>query len=79
MEFRLPENIIRLYWYVFPVFMIVMSIYSIFYDWEFQKSSFTELEDFGRLLFVLIETFLQSALMTIFVCWILTKIFKLND
>ena len=75
MEFRLPKSIIQLYWYVFPFIMIVMSIYSIFYDWEFQNSSFTELEDFGRLLFAVVVTFLQCALMTIFVCWIFTKIF----
>lgn len=79
MELLLPKSINRFYWSLFPVIFVLISYKNIFYNWELQLYGFNELEDFGRLLFVLGESAFGSALVTVFLWWIinfLKRIFK---
>ena len=60
----------RFFWSLFPVFVILISINNIFYDWELQNFGFNELEDFGRLLFVLTVSVLESTIVVVFLWWV---------
>lgn len=76
MEFRLPNSIKRFYWILFPFIMVLMSIQNIFRNWELQYYGFNELEDFGTLLFVLGLSACESALIVIFLWWIVIFVKK---
>jgi hypothetical protein len=50
-----------------------MSIKNVFYGWKLQNYGFDELEDFGRLLFILIASACESALISGLLFWIFNK------
>ena len=75
MELHLPKSINKFYWTLFPIIFVIRGYYNVFKDWELQNYSFNELEDFGRLLFVLGISFFESALITVFI-WGIIKLFK---
>lgn len=74
MELSLPESVKRYYWYLFPIVMILITLNATFYGNELQHFGFSELEDFGRILFVLLVTAFESALITVFLIWLYTKL-----
>ncbi|WP_064093476.1 hypothetical protein [Rossellomorea aquimaris] len=76
MELRLPKEIDRFFWTIFPLSMTLISIQNIFYGWELQKYRFTELEHYGTLLFVLVSSACESALITVFFWWLLMKFIR---
>ncbi|MGD6965697.1 hypothetical protein ACQCVP_04660 [Rossellomorea vietnamensis] len=76
MEFRLPDSIKENFWKLFFIVMLIVSIKTLFYDWEFHLYGFNELDDYGTLIFALIVSALESALITVFLLWVLGKIVK---
>ena len=77
MEPRLPNSIKRFFWFLFPFIIVLISIQNIFNNWELHYYGFNEFEDFGRLLFVLGISACESALIVVFLWWII-KIRKEN-
>lgn len=75
MELRLPKSIKRFFWSLFPFIMVLISIQNIFNNWELQHYGFSELEDFGRLLFVLGTSGCEGALIVVFL-WLIIKFAK---
>ncbi|ANC77602.1 hypothetical protein ABE65_012660 [Fictibacillus phosphorivorans] len=65
MEFSIPDNLKKYYWYLFPIVMILMVINEVLYGQELQYYELSEMEDIGRLLFVLLVKAFESALITI--------------
>lgn len=76
MEFRLPDSIKENFWKLFFIVMLFVSIKTLFYDWEFQYYGFNELDDYGSLSFALTVSAFESALITVFLLWVLGKIVK---
>jgi hypothetical protein len=76
MELRLPDSIKENFWKLFFIVMLIVSIKTLFYDWEFQYYGFNELDDYESLCFALITSALESALITVFLLWVLSKIVK---
>lgn len=76
MELRLPDSIIENFWKLFFIVMLFVSIKTLIYDWEFQYYGFKELDDYGSLSFALIVGALESALITVFLLWVFSKILK---
>ncbi|WP_010172554.1 hypothetical protein [Bacillus coahuilensis] len=79
MEFRLPNTIKSFYWILFPFIMIIMSIQNIFRNWELQYNGFNEFEDIGTFLFVLGISACESALIVIFLWWLVRFIKKVSN
>ncbi len=71
MELHLSKSIYIYFWILFPLIFILNGYYNIFTSWELQFYRFNELEDFGALLFVLILSACESALITVFFLWFL--------
>ncbi|MCA1055871.1 hypothetical protein LCM10_12810 [Rossellomorea aquimaris] len=76
MELRLTQEIKERFWYLFPFIMILFSLFNVFYGWELRTMTFRELEDYGELVYVGLVVALESALVTVFVLWVLGKIVK---
>ena len=75
MRLILPKEYTKYFYTVFPFILILVVIYTIFYDWQFQLYRFDEWEDFGALLFALIVCFFESALYTFFL-WLVLRVLK---
>lgn len=45
---------------VFPIIFILTFLYNVIYDWQLQYFGFSELEDFGLIVFILVISALQS-------------------
>lgn len=71
MELHLSKSINKFFWILFPVIYILSGYYNIFTSWELQFYKFNELEDFGTLLFVLVISACESAIITVFLLWTL--------
>ncbi|MBM7602626.1 putative membrane protein [Metabacillus crassostreae] len=78
MELRLPNTIKSFFWFLFPFIMVLISIQNIFNNWELNYYSFNEFEDLGRLLFVLVISACESALIIVFLWWILKSVKKVS-
>ncbi|KON84710.1 hypothetical protein AF331_11830 [Rossellomorea marisflavi] len=76
MELRLPENIKKRFWLVFPFAFVPVLVYMIFFNWEPQLLGTREWEDVGRLLFITGESALTGALLTIGLLWVSGKVSK---
>jgi hypothetical protein len=76
MELRMTGSVKKIFWFLFPFVMVFMSINNVFYGWELKNYGFDELEDFGRLLFILIVSACESALISGFLLWIINKIVR---
>jgi hypothetical protein len=74
MELHLPKSINKVYWSLFPVIFVLIGYHNIFNNWELPLYGLTELEDFGRLLFVLGISACESALVTIVLWWVITSV-----
>ena len=77
MELQLSKSIYKYFWILFPLIFILKGYYNFFTSWELQFYRFNELADFGTLLFVLGLSACESALITVFLLWILELIKKL--
>ncbi len=75
MELHLPKSIHTFYWFTFPIILILVGYTNVFYNWELPLYGFNELEDFGRLLFVLGISACESALWTVFL-WFGIKLWR---
>ncbi|MBD7964796.1 hypothetical protein [Fictibacillus norfolkensis] len=73
MELSLPESVKKYYWYLFPITMILMTLNAAFYGNELQYFGYYELEDLGRIIFILLIKAFESALITILLIWLYTK------
>ncbi|MGM0845626.1 MAG: hypothetical protein ACQEUT_11665 [Bacillota bacterium] len=76
MELKLSATIKDNFWKLFFFVMLFVSINTLFYDWEFQHYGFNELDHFGSLSFALIVSVIESALITVFLLWVYSKIVK---
>ncbi|MGR3764205.1 hypothetical protein [Rossellomorea sp. NS-SX7] len=74
MELRLTKDINKRFWYLFPWVLSLVSLANYFTGWEFQYFVFNELEDYGELLFVLLVLACESALITVFILWMIHKV-----
>lgn len=79
MELRLPNSIKRFYWFLLPFIMVLISNQNIFNYWELPHYGFNEFEDFGRLLFVLGISACESALIIVFLWWIIKFVKKISN
>lgn len=59
----------KFYSFIFTVILVFIGFNNIFKNWELQLYGFNELEDLGRLLFVLGISIFESALMTVILWW----------
>lgn len=75
MRLILPKEYNKFFYPVFPIILILVTTYNIFYDWKLQLYHFNILEDFGSLLLVLVVSFFQSALYT-FGLWVFIILLK---
>ncbi len=73
MELGMPKYFKRNFWRVFPIVMILMSMNEIIYGMMLQYFGINELEDLGRIIFVLIVKACESALITVLLIWLYTK------
>ncbi|PMC37844.1 hypothetical protein CJ195_09545 [Bacillus sp. UMB0899] len=71
MELQLSKSINKYYWILFSLIFVLNSQHNIFTSLELQFYRFIELEDFGLLLFALGLSALESALITVFLLWIM--------
>ena len=78
MELILPKSINKFYWIVFPVILVFIGYNNIFHNWELHLFGFSELEDIGRLLFVMAISACESALVTVFLWWVIKSIKKIS-
>ncbi len=76
LELQLSKSINKYFWIFFPLIFILKGYYHIFTSWELQFYRFNELEDFGTLLFVLGLSACESALIIVFLLWILELLKK---
>jgi hypothetical protein len=65
MEISLPNSFKKYYWYLFPIVMILMVINEVLFRKELQYFGLSEIEDFGRLIFLFLVKAFESALITI--------------
>ena len=65
MELSIPESVKKYYWYLFPIVMILMVINEVLFRKELQYFGLSEIEDFGRLIFLFLVKAFESALITI--------------
>lgn len=79
MELHLPKSINKFYWSLFPVILVLIGYNNIFNSWELPLYGLNELEDFGRLLFVLGISACESALVTIFLWWVIKSVKKISS
>lgn len=79
MELHLPESIKKFFWLLFPVILVLISYNNIFNNWELPLFGFSELEDLGRLLFVLGISACESALVTVILWWVITSMKKIRN
>ena len=69
------KNSKKFYRVVYSFILILTFFYNVFYDWQLQYFGFSELEDFGRIVFVLVISALQS-LIYLWLLWIVkSKVF----
>ncbi|MBN3555821.1 hypothetical protein JYA63_16200 [Fictibacillus nanhaiensis] len=74
MELSLTERLKKYYWYLYPSVMILMVSNEVLYGQELQYYGLSEMEDIGRLLFVLLVKAFESALITILLIGIYMKL-----
>lgn len=79
MELILPKSINKFYWIVFPVILVFIGHNNIFTNWELPLFGFNELEDIGRLLFVIAISACESALVTVFLWWVIKSMKKISS
>jgi hypothetical protein len=75
MELQLHKQIGKNYWLLLSAIFLFISYSNIVSDWELHLYTFNELEDLGRLLFVLGISACESSLLTLFLLW-MTKLLK---
>lgn len=75
MEVCLPKDINKFFWSLFPFIFVLSSLHNFFSNLEL-KYGLNELEDFGRILFILGITACESALIIAFLWWILNFLKK---
>jgi hypothetical protein len=73
MELSLPENVKRYYWYLFPIVMLLLTLHAALYGKDLHYFGLNELEDLGRLIFVFLVKACESALITVLLIWLYTK------
>jgi hypothetical protein len=78
MELHLPKSIKKFFWLLFPIIIVLIGYNNIFNNWELPLFSFSELEDLGRLLFVLGISACESALVTVILWWVIKSIKKIR-
>lgn len=66
MELRLPKRINTFFWSMFPFVFGLIGCYQVFISWEIPQFGFRELEDVGRLAFVLFVSACEAAWIIIF-------------
>lgn len=71
MELHLPKRIKTFYYSVFPVLFMLITYKQIVHDWQLTRFGFDELEDVGKIIFVLGVSACEAALMTVFLWWII--------
>ncbi len=75
LELHLPRFINNFYWWCpFTIIFIIIGYHNIFNNWELQLYGFNELEDLGRLLFVLCISLCESSLITVIVWWVIKSL-----
>lgn len=79
MELHLPKNIKKFYWSLFPVILVLVVYNNIFINWELPLYGLKELEDFGTLLFVFGISACESALLTVFLWWVIKFVKKISN
>jgi hypothetical protein len=79
MELHLPKSIKKFYSFLFTVILVFIGYNNIFNNWELQLYGFNELEDIGRLLFVLGISAFESALMTVILWWGIKSLKKISN
>lgn len=79
MELHLPKSINKYYWSLFPVILVLIGYHNIFNRWELPLYGFNELEDFGRLSFVLGISASESALVTVLLWWVIKSVKKISS
>jgi hypothetical protein len=78
LELRLPKEINKFFWSLFPIIFVIKSYYNIFYNWELQFNRFNELEDFGKLFLVFGISACESALIIVLIWWIINFLRELQ-
>lgn len=79
MELHLPKRINKFYSFLFTVILVFIGYNNIFNNWELPLYGFNELEDIGRLLFVLGISGFESALMTVILWWGIKSLKKISS
>ncbi|MEH7249570.1 hypothetical protein V7114_22660 [Neobacillus niacini] len=77
MELYFPK-INKFYSFLFTGIIVFIGYNNIFTNWELQLYGFNELEDLGRLLFVLGISVCESALMTVILWWGIKSLKKIS-
>jgi hypothetical protein len=79
MELHLPKSNNKVYWSLFPVILVLIGYHNIFNNWKLPFYGLNELEDFGRLLFVLGISACESALVTTFLWLVIKSVKKISS
>lgn len=74
LELHLPRFTNNFYWCPFTIIFIIIGYHNIFINWELQLYGFNELEDLGRLLFVLCISLCESSLITVIIWWVIKSL-----
>lgn len=75
MLLNLPKSINRFFWTLFPFVLFFRSYYNIHNKWQIQSYGFNELEDFGRLILVIVLGACESALTVVFM-WFMYRLIR---
>lgn len=73
-ELRMSKYVKGNFGRFFPIVMILMILNEVIFGFELQYFGFDELEDLGRIIFVLIVKACESALITVLLLWLYTRI-----
>jgi hypothetical protein len=79
MELHLPKSITKFYWFLFPIILVLTVYNNIFNNWELPLFGFSEFDDMGRLLFVLGVSACESALVTVFLWWVIKTLKRISS
>lgn len=70
-----PFSLAKFYWLMLIPLFLFISYYELFINWQVQRYSFHELEDFGRYVFVSFIAFVE-ALIIIYILAMLERVLK---
>lgn len=77
MEIHYPKSINKFFWSLFPIVFVIVGYYDIVIKWKLPHYGFNELEDFGSLLFVLVISACESAIIVALILWLISFLKKL--